>query len=909
MSRALIRLIGKRGVSLVMSLVMLLTLIPLAGFTVFADNGFAGGDGTPTTPYLIGTAAQLALIKNDPAAYYQLINDITINNTAYGSGGLFEGGFDPIGTGITPFTGSFFGDGYTIGNLRVNLSGTLSSGSIYSGLFFGTVDGADISDTVFRGICEASGTFSSSNIYFGGVAAYAVNSQISDCVVEYSLTVNLTETGSETFSEIYAGGICGALTDSAITNCDVSFTYQSACVFSGTNNGYVGGLVGMASGCEILDCVTSGEVSAYEGAAAVSDYFWEPFGMFMGYTGGIAGKIEASESENNSVTNSYSDLSFVFSIPSSATVNDFALSSGGIVGMLETGTISQCEAGVTIDIDFTLNINDGVSSIYTGGIIANATTENEPDIVIVQFCTFKGSLTVDLLHPDYTGYLNVSVCNGGIVAAAMGMGTFAITDSAYYGNISITERLLNESDSPYAMVFSGGILGFAVFDVAGLLALPISRCLSNGSQELTDIGSATVGGVFGGTYGKQFVLDNCLFTGTINVSGDGTDHIAAGMVAVVMYLNEDVTAVISNSLSAGTISSYIGDQPAIQAAFAYTLNNTDVTNSFISNMALIGIILPSPNNGEIIYQNDLTVVTSAEAHTESCYSDLLATDGWAWSELYEMPVFELVPFCYNDEGLYDEPSVSDNPIMLNIPAYYSLNATQPLGVTTEKPVPYPLTWLFDGYLSSDETVIDIDENYTISALKTGHARITANYYLYDSTKNNVVLTSACGDPGYTSYYSDVYVLFRFTPISITGDYPVLTGFAQNMSLYAVMYQCLNAVGQTPQFYYDGVLVSPGTGYDDVAETGHTTVVFPAAAGLGANPIHIVIKGDCYGNGGVDVQDFNRAMAAAVGKYSFENSGSGTAQKAAGDVNGDGVIDALDAMCIELCSKGHQVLAD
>ncbi len=90
-------------------------------------------------------------------------------------------------------------------------------------------------------------------------------------------------------------------------------------------------------------------------------------------------------------------------------------------------------------------------------------------------------------------------------------------------------------------------------------------------------------------------------------------------------------------------------------------------------------------------------------------------------------------------------------------------------------------------------------------------------------------------------------------------------------------------------------------------TGQTTLIFPESAGLGVNPIFAVIAGDCFGDGIVDGYDTDRAMDAAVNRYTFESTGAGQAQYQAGDVNNDGVVDALDAFCIELAATGHNTL--
>ena len=62
---------------------------------------------------------------------------------------------------------------------------------------------------------------------------------------------------------------------------------------------------------------------------------------------------------------------------------------------------------------------------------------------------------------------------------------------------------------------------------------------------------------------------------------------------------------------------------------------------------------------------------------------------------------------------------------------------------------------------------------------------------------------------------------------------------------------------------------------------------------------IVIKGDVYGDGVIDENDFNSVLNASVGAASLSD-----AERLAADINGDGLVDALDAMFSELLGSGH-----
>jgi len=100
-------------------------LLPFA-----AAAQFSGGNGTPSNPYIITTAAELDAVRNDLTANYKLGNNIDL--TAYlspaGAGYAQWGddGWAPLGSYYfpgTPFSGSFDGDGYAITGLWINYGG------------------------------------------------------------------------------------------------------------------------------------------------------------------------------------------------------------------------------------------------------------------------------------------------------------------------------------------------------------------------------------------------------------------------------------------------------------------------------------------------------------------------------------------------------------------------------------------------------------------------------------------------------------------------------------------------------------------------------------------------------------------------------------------------------------------
>jgi hypothetical protein len=122
-------------------------------FTSVDATLFSGGEGTEADPYRIDDATDLALINSYLDAYFVQTSDIDLA----GSGG--ETGWEPIGSGEFPFTGSYNGDGFTISN--VEITNLVADGINEVGLF-GVVDGGDLSNmnvsSTNIGVTGAQGT-------------------------------------------------------------------------------------------------------------------------------------------------------------------------------------------------------------------------------------------------------------------------------------------------------------------------------------------------------------------------------------------------------------------------------------------------------------------------------------------------------------------------------------------------------------------------------------------------------------------------------------------------------------------------------------------------------------------------------------------------------------------------------
>jgi hypothetical protein len=95
---------------------------------------FAGGSGTEADPYQVATAEQLNNVRYHLDGHFKQTENIDLGVAPYNT----DPGWEPIGDGDFPFTGTFDGNGKTICSLTINQSNT------YVGLFGATGDTAEI---------------------------------------------------------------------------------------------------------------------------------------------------------------------------------------------------------------------------------------------------------------------------------------------------------------------------------------------------------------------------------------------------------------------------------------------------------------------------------------------------------------------------------------------------------------------------------------------------------------------------------------------------------------------------------------------------------------------------------------------------------------------------------------------
>ncbi|MBQ6946887.1 MAG: hypothetical protein IJN42_02475, partial [Clostridia bacterium] len=241
-------------------------LIICLNFTIsvsLATDGFAGGSGTQSDPYLISTAAQLERVRYDRFAHYKLQNDIVFTSADFAEGGAFFNGgegFFPLCSGGDTFRGVLDGNGHKIRNLYINRSMSTYAKVGLFGDNRGTIKNLGLENA--RISVNALGAISTIDV--GGIAGWN-EGRIENC----HITGEITVTSEAWYTGLCVGGMAGENMNGQVIDCDNKARISGESVYSVN----VGGLVGLTNGGSVTKCYNQGALSGksvyYEAAISV----------------------------------------------------------------------------------------------------------------------------------------------------------------------------------------------------------------------------------------------------------------------------------------------------------------------------------------------------------------------------------------------------------------------------------------------------------------------------------------------------------------------------------------------------------------------------------------------------------------------------------------------------------------
>ncbi|MBQ9231072.1 MAG: hypothetical protein IJ190_07805 [Prevotella sp.] len=223
--------------------------------TEYANRGTVAkqfrGSGTSSDPYIISDATELRKLADDVESgktyrdeYFKMTADVIVNRNVLNSNGTLKGTgtgleqWKPIGKGLTPFCGTFDGNGHTISGIYIKKEERDSLGLF--GYFAGTLSNLVLNDSYVAG--------KSRNGCMIGVASYATYSKT--YAPKVSMCINYGT--AQSISGSYLGGIIGYSKQGDIHKC----------INYGVLNGYryVGGVVGFLGASTAKDCVNCGSI-------------------------------------------------------------------------------------------------------------------------------------------------------------------------------------------------------------------------------------------------------------------------------------------------------------------------------------------------------------------------------------------------------------------------------------------------------------------------------------------------------------------------------------------------------------------------------------------------------------------------------------------------------------------------
>ena len=245
----------KKVLSLLLTLCLVMTFVPMAAFAEDAQNisvwdgstaaAFAGGTGTAEDPYQIANGAELAYLASSvnngetyEAKNFVLTANIDLNGLPWTpiansfSDALF-GGSD-----YRVFAGNFDGKGYTISNVSIG-SETTPLESDVLGLFGATegkISNLNLDTVSIHGVAKITSGYVIGPA--GGLVGYSAGS-IENCHVT-GLTMDMNAQDGGIAGAYWIGGLVGALDGTQLINeCSVSGS-----ITENTGKGSIGGLIG-----------------------------------------------------------------------------------------------------------------------------------------------------------------------------------------------------------------------------------------------------------------------------------------------------------------------------------------------------------------------------------------------------------------------------------------------------------------------------------------------------------------------------------------------------------------------------------------------------------------------------------------------------------------------------------------
>lgn len=257
-----------------------------------------------------------------------------------------------LGSETTPFTGKFYGNGYTLSNFK--LASDNAEGNNYIGLFKyaknATITGIHLSAVSF--VENKSNNFYANNI-FGFICAFAENSEIKKCAVDNNCRFLQNQASTQSFT---VGGIVGYALGSQISLCysnaEISATYSNVQLVYGYKSlyFYMGGIAGLLENSNIANSYSAGKLSSTINSNIIHEV--------KSYTAGLAGQIVFQNETSYYINNSF----FAGTITSNITTTNSS-----------SATPLQNLSAITNVVSLSNNLMLNIAYFKSGNFILNST--------------------------------------------------------------------------------------------------------------------------------------------------------------------------------------------------------------------------------------------------------------------------------------------------------------------------------------------------------------------------------------------------------------------------------------------------------------------------------------------------------------------------------------------------------
>lgn len=356
---------GKKILPVFLSFLLLIGLLPTMAFA--AENMESQTLEISTAEQLVAfsKAVNTGEYDENAAAVVSLTADIDMTGMEWTP----IGKSDSQGNIEHAFSGTFNGNGHKIYNL--DFAPTYGDGMLQG--LFGYVDGGTIQNVTVEGTAYLVNGSKMNPVYFGTVAAYAVNTKIINCTSDL-----VFDNHGFAFNGSYVGGICGYAIASSIDRCANlgQFTFSKS---SGVVDVYVGGICALAeNGSIVSNCWDEGDaVVATRYYGGISANVFGDSHVLNCYSTGIIKPVCKNMAQNyagivGGLTGSASVKSCYFSgtIDTSEYQNDnWPCFVGGIVGYVQSvnnqtpvyeNNYSRTQTTTCGDLPVYGNVEDGV---------------------------------------------------------------------------------------------------------------------------------------------------------------------------------------------------------------------------------------------------------------------------------------------------------------------------------------------------------------------------------------------------------------------------------------------------------------------------------------------------------------------------------------------------------------------